>query len=138
MDKGKDKGQDDDLTLAGPRSFAVFLARLGDGEANFELSEALHRLTDKLHDEALNAGKAKGKLTLTLAFAVGKNGQVEIERDVKVAEPKPVRGKAVAWIDRKGNLVSENPRQAKLPLRPVDAPGEAPRDVAEGSLQAMR
>ena len=45
---------------------------------------------------------------------VGKGGQVELDSDVKVRKPKPVRGKTLMFATPDNNLQREDPRQRTL------------------------
>lgn len=104
------------------RSFSGLLQSIGDGAFHAETSEAMHDLTKKLFDHAIDFTKAKGTLTLTLAVEVDRDGLVKIVPDVKTKTPKPARKNGVFWLDPKGDLSPENPKQQKLPLREVSIP----------------
>jgi hypothetical protein len=119
----------------GPRSFAVFVRQLADGDAEREASEALHELLESLRKEAEAQGAAKGILTLKFALTVDAMNQVEIAYDISTKEPTPLRPKAHLWITKGGNIVFENPRQQKLPLREVNVHGET-REVAVKAQEA--
>lgn len=107
----------------GPRSFAKFLSDLADGAAHAELSTELHGLVKALSDESDRTSRdAKGELTLKLRLSVAPNGTVTVNYDVAAKDPKPARSHGVFWVSPGGNLVNENPKQAKLPLRDVKAP----------------
>ena len=104
----------------GARSFARFLEKLADGDAHVELSEALHTLGAQLREEAIRVdNRVKGEITLKLAIEVEPNGVVAIRYDVKTKTPEAKRPSSVGWISTGGNLLFENPRQQKLPLREV-------------------
>ena len=45
---------------------------------------------------------------------VGKAGQVELDSDLKVKKPKPVRGKTLMFATPDNNLQREDPRQRTL------------------------
>lgn len=113
MSKDKDKA---------PRSFAVFLANLAEGDANKELSEALDELSRKLQTEALSRnGMSKGSLTIKLNMAIDPRGVVAVGWDVATREPKPSRTGGVMFVDDDGYLTHENPRQQKqLAFRDVN------------------
>jgi hypothetical protein len=120
-----------------PRSFAVFLANLADGDANRELSEEWKKLSDELQKDSSNRNAvSKGKLNLKLSLQVDPRGVCTIGWDVETREPKPPRVGGVMWIDANGNMVHENPRQQKLPLREVG--GREPGDVFDPDTGEVR
>lgn len=92
------------------QSFSEFLEALDYGaiseEATHELNEIVHACTE--------TGKT-GEITLTIKIKpVGKAGQVELDSDVKVKKPKPVRGKTLMFATPDNNLQREDPRQRTL------------------------
>ena len=94
-----------------PKSFALFLQTLEDGQLNDELSEALQDLSRKLHDHSLNYGsKGKGKIAIGLEFIYEK-GVFDIRSSIKVTEPVAPRIRSIAWSDINHNLVPNNPKQ---------------------------
>jgi hypothetical protein len=100
----------------GPRSFAVWIGNLGDGEANAELSEELQKLGAALTDEAYRCNKvAKGKLTVTFTLQCDPRGVGNVAWDVNGKPPKKSRAAQAMWINKHGNWVHENPRQQSLP-----------------------
>ena len=105
----------------GPRSFAVFVHDLADGDANRELSEELHELIQGLAKDAYaRNAKSKGKLITKFDVSVDPRGVVTIGWDVETREPKPPRTGGVMWLDGKGHLTAQNPKQQKLPLVEVN------------------
>ena len=106
----------------GPRSFAVLLQGIGDGDLNAELSETLTDVNKNLAARADEFGKAKGTLTLTLAIEIDRDGVVTLTPDVKTKLPKPARKNGRYWLTAGNNLSPENPKQTKLNLRKVPAP----------------
>lgn len=119
----------------GPRSFAVLLTKLRDGEVEAELSEALQKMGKQLAELAYETGKSSGALTLTLSFKADRDGTVDVIADVKLKEPKKKQGRGVFWLTPHGNFAAENPRQTTLPLRPVPA-AEPTRDVGGDNVPA--
>jgi len=124
----------------GARSFAVFLQQLGDGDLNTELSEELYRLGNALQNESLARTDAVvGALTLKLKAKCDPRGVVHFTWDVKMDRPKPKRIGASVWVNKAGNFVHDNPRQAALfprevkvedaEVREVDGPNVAGREV---------
>ena len=124
----------------GPRSFAVFVQQLGDGDLNTELSEELYKLGNALQHESLARSDAVvGGLTLKLKAKCDPRGVVHFTWDVKMDRPKPKRVGASVWVNKQGNFVHDNPKQAALfprevkiedaEIREVDGPSAAGREV---------
>lgn len=108
-------------TAPAPRSFARFLEQLADGETHAEASDKLHELARELEDAAEQRGSASGTLTLKITLSTSGKGMMDVRGAVETKAPKNPSAKGVFWLDDRGNLVTENPRQAKLPLREVTA-----------------
>lgn len=121
----------------GARSFAVLLQNLGEGTFHAEASEVLHELCKKLQDHAVDFGKAKGTLTVTLAVEIDREGVVTVDPDVKTKAPKPARKRGRYWLTAGGNLSPENPKQQKLPLREVPAPNTRAADHEEQPVRGV-
>jgi hypothetical protein len=102
-----------------PRLFAQVLDQLEDGELHRELSQKLQEMNNELGSHAAQNGAAKGELILKLKFAHDRNGVVEVTSDLAIKMPKTARARSVAWLAPSGNLLPENPKQTKLPLRSV-------------------
>lgn len=114
----------------GARGFATILAQIGDGVLHSELSEKLQALNTVLFAHAEKFSNAKGEITLTLKLSMDSMGTTDVTSEIKVKEPKRVSPKSVFWLSKGNNLVNENPKQTKLPLREVSASGkQEPRDV---------
>lgn len=125
---------------AAPRSFAVFLQQLGDGDLNTELSELLHRLGVRLQDESLTRnGEVSGTLTLKIKVKCDPRGLAHFTWETKMEPPKPKRCGASVWVNKQGNFVHENPRQPTLfprevriedaEIREVGAPSSAAKEI---------
>jgi hypothetical protein len=107
----------------GPRSFAVFVQGLAEGDCNAEMSRELQRLGQVMKREAEARGEeVPGAITLTIKGKADPRGTVHFLWDVKVTEPKPKRVGGAMWISRDGNFVSEDPRQKELFPREVKGP----------------
>jgi hypothetical protein len=107
------------VAAEGPRSFTRWFEKLGDAQANHDMSVALHELGGVLRAQSLERGEAKGEITLTLKFKVDAYQQVITSYAIKVKEPEPARPSSMFWLTKGGNLGTENPRQTTLPLREV-------------------
>lgn len=112
----------------GPRSFTVFLAQCEDGQLNAELSAQLQRLATTMARHAEHYGAAKGTFSLALSLSMDAMGTTRVKADFKTKEPKAGRLDSTFWLNPSHNFVNENPKQTKLALREVPAPGPA-RDV---------
>lgn len=114
----------------GPRSFAVFVRQLAEGDLENELSEELHKLTSDMQDQALTReATVKGELGLKLNFAVDARGVVQVQWDVKAKPPKKRRTGASVWVNKDGNVVFENPKQLALGLREVKDAEQAAKEL---------
>lgn len=102
----------------GPRSFAVFLTQIADGDLDRELSAKLHEVGLALDTEVENVGKAKGEISLTIKFDADRKNVV-VSYDAKIKKPAPPRPGTTMWLTPGSNFSPENPRQGKLPLRDV-------------------
>ncbi len=67
-----------------------------------------------------------GSITLKIIVKPSTAGALAVKPEVRVIMPKGCPTEALLWPTPDGNLVSEDPRQSKLELRPV--PG-APREL---------
>jgi hypothetical protein len=115
----------------GARGFAILIQQLADGAFHAELSEEMQGVCKKLSELAYAYGsKQRGTLTLTLSLSASDNGTVTVDADVKTKTPKPRRETSLFFMTKGSNLVRENPRQRKLPLREVPGTGPA-RDVED-------
>lgn len=114
-----------------PRSFAVFLTTLGGGDAEVQASQELLLIAKAVAAQARAQRKeVKGSLTLKLAFACDEGGVVDVTYAIERKEPKPRRPSTVLWVDKTGNLVTENPKQGRLPIRDVSSKKGPAREVA--------
>lgn len=114
----------------GPRSFAVLLQQVGDGELHDELGAKLQELVAMLKSYSDRFQReGKGSLTLVLNVATLGNGTVTIAGDIKTKTPTAKRAGSVFWLTPGNNLSVENPRQQKLPLREVQLPKQHTKDI---------
>jgi len=104
------------------QSFSEFLETLDYGSIS---EEAMHELNELVH-ACTETGKG-GELVLAIKIKpVGKAGQVELDSNLKVKKPKPVRGKTLMFATPDNNLQREDPRQRTL---------DGVRSVSEESRQ---
>jgi hypothetical protein len=120
----------------GPRSATVFVANLAEGACAAQLSEELHELARTMQREAYSRDtKVKGELTLKLRFVAKPNGVVDVEYKIKSKAPAKKTAPATLWLTDGGNLVNENPRQMKLPIREVPRPAPV-REIGSAPIVA--
>jgi len=67
-----------------------------------------------------------GSITLKVTVRPSTAGALAVKPEVRVIMPKGIPAEALLWPTPDGNLVSEDPRQTKLELRPVQ---NAPREL---------
>lgn len=121
------------------RSAAVLLPQIDEGALNAELSGAIHATTRKLYEMAVAYAKdTKGKVVLTIGLEVSPQGYVVVRGGVesKVPRARPTAGHF--WLSPGGNLVLENPRQQKLPLRDINAPPQRPVEFGPHPVPSPR
>jgi hypothetical protein len=96
------------------RSFSTFLPLVENGQLHGDLSQELRNLVAELHTAAReNAGKAKGKIALTLSFKL-EDGIVEVSGDYSVNLPKKARGRSIFWATPDNHLTQQNPCQRDM------------------------
>ena len=111
------------------RSFTVFLGKIADGDLEVQASQELLALSKCISAQARAQQKeVKGTLTIKIGFAGDETGALDVSYAIERKEPKPRRARTTFWINREGNVVSQNPRQIELGLRDVSRK-PAPRDV---------
>jgi hypothetical protein len=96
--------------------FPTWLREFGHGNTAKVLGKRLAELV-----LAAEATGKKGKLTLTLDIA-SQGGIAEVRAHVKATKPEPGLLGGAYYVTPEGKLVSEDPRQLKLPGKIVDAP----------------
>ena len=95
-------------------SFDRLIQALEGGALNDELSRELRDLGARMVQMAANyGGKVKGKMVLTLDFALNK-GEIAIDSKVKVERPMPPRGSTHFWPTGDGRISQVNPKQMDM------------------------
>lgn len=104
------------------RPFADVLRELGAGSTYDDLTAQLAEVV-----EAVVQTRKVGELSIKLKVKPNGEGSVIIADEIKAKVPEPARGDSVFFVTSGGSLVRQDPRQADLPLRRVDAavPGAA-------------
>ncbi|MFA6093950.1 MAG: hypothetical protein WC986_13510 [Elusimicrobiota bacterium] len=100
---------------------------VGHGGETKYLSEALDDAVRKVADAA---EKANAKASLTLSLVVKPQGgrELTIAAQIKTSLPEPGAFPVRLWIDKRGDLVSEDPDQGRLPLEVVPAEAGGDRE----------
>lgn len=80
--------------------------------AGAKFSELIKSVTDN--------NKA-GTLTLKIAVKPSTAGTLAVKAEVSIVKPKGMPSESMLWPTPEGNLMAEDPRQAKLELKPVAA-----------------
>jgi hypothetical protein len=112
-----------------PKAFGVIFSQLEDGMLQLDATARLAELCAELSRQADAIGKAKGTFALKLKISAERGGVVDIDADVQIVKPKPARHRSVMWLNGKGALSNENPKQLSLGVRDVSKPAEAPREA---------
>jgi len=71
--------------------------------------------------KAVTDNNKAGTLTLKLAIKPSTAGTLAVKAECNINKPKGMPAESLLWPTPEGNLMAEDPRQAKLPLRPVEA-----------------
>ncbi|WP_323041119.1 hypothetical protein [Gemmobacter sp.] len=81
-----------------------------------EMRELIEETTS--HAQAYRV-KAKCKLALTVTMTIDPFGQIDMEVEHKLTEPKAPKAKALAWSTEGGGLTVANPNQRTMEIRDV-------------------
>lgn len=68
---------------------------------------------------AVTANNKAGTLTLKIAVKPSTAGALAVKAEVSITKPKGLPPESLLWATPEGNLMAEDPRQAKLELRSV-------------------
>ncbi len=80
----------------GPRSFAVLLSQLEDGQLHEELSVVVNEMQKELHEYSQrNHKNADGEIKLSIKFFHEPNGVVSVKASIDTKMPKTARHKSV-------------------------------------------
>ena len=91
--------------------FGEWLKELSHGSANKQLGRALREVI-----AACRESGGKGSIVLTIKVAAG-DGLADVAAEVKTTRPRPKLPGASYFLTDENTLVSEDPRQANLPLK---------------------
>ena len=70
---------------------------------------------------AITAHNKAGKLRLSIDIKPSTAGTLAVKAEVSITKPKGMPAESLLWPTPEGNLMAEDPRQAKLELKPVAA-----------------
>lgn len=86
-----------------------------------DLRPLLDEAGDKLSElvRAVSATGKAGSLTIKLDLKPSTAGALAVKPTVKVTLPKGLPAESLLWPTPEGNLITEDPRQSKLPLKAV-------------------
>lgn len=93
--------------------------QLDDGEVKLLIDDASDKLAELVQSVTAN-GKA-GSLTLKIDLKPSTAGALAVRGEVKIKKPATLPREALLWPTPEGNLIAEDPKQSKLPLREVMA-----------------
>ena len=99
--------------MAEIRDPAALISMLENGELSDDLRKEIRELVAYLHESAGSKGKAKGTLTLKLAFQV-QGSSLTIESDLTTVKPKKPRGSSTVFCDSEGKLLTGHPQQSEM------------------------
>jgi translation elongation factor EF-G len=103
-------------------SFVVALSQMEYGNLIPDASEQLSKLVSKVMTV-----RRKGKFTLVIDVIPGKgdSGQIKVETEIKVSNPKAEKGESIFFGTAQGQLLRKDPRQKEFAFEQ-----EKPRPVA--------
>ncbi len=107
------------------RKTATMLATIGDGDFERELDAAMLDMNRALlaHIDGRKKVKAKGKITVTLAFEMI-DGTLIISPDIAVKVPRIPRSTGFFWMTTDGELSTEHPEQIRMDFKGRAAAGD--------------
>lgn len=103
------------------RGLDQILGLADNGAYHPALLADLAKLVSELQDfsRAFGGVKAKGKISLDIAFTIDRFGQIDMEAQHKLTQPKAPKAKGIAWTTEDGALTPANPAQMRMDLRDV-------------------
>lgn len=69
--------------------------------------------------KAVTDNNKAGTLTMKIAIKPSTAGTLAVKAEVNIVKPKGMPAESLLWPTPEGNLMAEDPRQAKLELKPV-------------------
>lgn len=106
----------------GARSFARFVEQVDDGQAQAEISAAMHKVLIEVKEMAdTTCQEVKGAFAVQFQFTAN-SGVVDVTYSIASKSPKKKFARTTFFLTAGANLSVENPRQTKLPLHDVTNP----------------
>mgnify|MGYP000906929992 FL=1 len=96
------------------KPFTDFLREVEDGYLNRDLTNEINKVI-----AAVRETRKAGKLKLVLEFTPTGKGAISVDADYDATVPEHDRPSTTFFTDSDGQLVRDDPRQPKLPLREV-------------------
>lgn len=109
------------------KPFTDTIREINGGKFAEELNEALQELVLAVRD----VGKAGVLIKVEIKLKPTRGGAFEIEHDFTVKSPDFERPSDIMFPTADGSLVRNNPAQAALDLRAVEAPSGPIREVVD-------
>lgn len=109
------------------RAFVDVVRQLDGGACYENLTAQLAEIV-----QGVIATRKMGELSLKLSVKPNGENSVSITESVKLKVPEPPRAQTIFFTTVDGDLLRDDPRQAKLPLRSVDEPARELREVSVG------
>lgn len=91
------------------------------------LDEAAEKMAELVH--AVDSTRKAGKITLVISLRQATAGAMAISGQIKLSAPKEPATEALMFPTPEGNLLVEDPRQQKLPLKAVPAQDQALKTI---------
>lgn len=88
-----------------------------DGELIPVMDAAGAKFTELIN--AVVSRQKPGTLTLKIQIKPSTAGAMAIKADIATKKPQGIAAESLLWATPEGNLISEDPRQIKLDLKPV-------------------
>lgn len=101
------------------RQFADVLRDLAGGTTYEDLTAGLALVVEAVQDT-----RKMGEVSVKLKVKPNGESSVIITDEIKLKAPEATRGETVFFTTAGGNLLRDDPKQDKLPLREVSAPAD--------------
>ena len=99
----------------GVENIGVVLADLDRGRFLGECTKRFAEMMLFLRDYAMdNKRRAKGRMTMKVNVTVDDSGLACLDPEVEIRQPKPLRAGEAYFIDKRGGVTRNNPRQQEL------------------------
>lgn len=99
----------------GARPFTQFIQEQRRGALHEELSEQLAETVNAVMEH----GKV-GQVTIVLKIKPAGDGMVQIFDELKIKLPQGEKPPSMFFVDKRGNVQRQDPRQTELPIRNLE------------------